>query len=137
MSANVEFADAEPNGIASMIGGLIQANLANHPARESLLKTAVVGILAEDAHVALTLRLSPGKVVVSNGLAPRTDVIVRTDSETLTELSSAPLRLGFPDAFTRAGRAVTRKLFSGSLRVQGLIRHTGIVSRLNRLLSVS
>lgn len=137
MSATVEFADAEPNGIASMIGGLIQANLANHPARESLLKPAVVGILAEDAHVALTLRLSPGKVVVSNGLAPRTDVIVRTDSDTLTELSSAPLRLGFPDAFTRAGRAVTGKLFSGSLRVQGLIRHARVVSRLNRLLSVT
>ena len=136
MTATVEFADGEPNGIAAMIGGLIEANLATHPERTSLLKPAVVGIVAEDAHVALTLRISPGKVTVSNGLAPRTDVTVRADSETLTELASTPLRLGFPDAFTRAGRAVTGKLFSGSLRVQGLLRHAGVVSRLNRLLSI-
>jgi hypothetical protein len=133
----VEFLDPEPNGIATMIGGLIQANLANQPERSALLKPAVVGIVAEDAHVALTLGISPERVTVRNGLAPRVDVLVRTDAQTLTEMSSTPLRLGFPDAFSKAGRAVTRKLFAGSLRVQGLIRHAGTVSRLNRLLSVS
>lgn len=137
MTATVEFLDDEPNGIASMIGGLIEANLENHPDRSRLLKPAVVGIVAEDAHVALTLDISPGRVTVANGLPPRANVIVRADSETLTELSSAPLRLGFPDAFSRAGRAVTGKLFSGGLRVQGLLRHAGMVSRLNRLLSVT
>ncbi len=137
VTAKVEFVDEEPNGIASMIGGLIEANLQNHPERSSLLKPAVVGIVAEDAHVALTLRMSPGKVTVANGLAPRTDVVVRADSATLTELSSTPLRLGFPDAFSRGGRAVTGKLFKGSLQVQGLIRHAGAVSRLNRLLSIA
>jgi hypothetical protein len=137
VTARVEFADDEPNGIASMIGGLIEANLENHPERSSLLKSAVVGIVAEDAHVALTLVISPNSVSVANGLPPSADVIVRADSETLTELSSAPLRLGFPDAFSRDGRAVTRKLFSGTLRVQGLLRHAGVVSRLNRLLSVT
>jgi hypothetical protein len=136
-SAKVEFADEEPNGIAAMIGGLIQANLENHPERSSLLKPAVIGIVAEDAHVSLTLRLEPGKVTVHNGLPSTTDVLVRADSETLTELSSAPLRLGFPDAFSRSGRAVTGKLFSGTLRVQGLVRHMGTVSRLNKLLSVA
>jgi hypothetical protein len=136
VTATVEFVDQEPNGIASMIGGLIQANLQSHPERSKLLKPATVGIVAEDAHVSLTLRISPGRVQVANGLAPRVDVMVRSDSETLTELSSAPLRMGFPDAFSRAGRAVTGKLFSGALTVRGLIRHAGTVSRLNRLLSV-
>lgn len=136
MTPTVEFLDQEPNGIAAMLGGLIQANLADHPERSALLKPAVVGIVAEDAHVALTLGISPEGVTVRNGLAPRVDVLVRSDAQTLTEMSSTPLRLGFPDAFSAAGRAVTRKLFSGSLRVQGLIRHAGTVSRLNRLLSV-
>ncbi len=136
MTPTVEFLDGEPNGIAAMIGGLIQANLAIHPERSSLLKPALVGIVAEDAHVAVTLAISPGRVTVANGLAPRTQVTVRTDSETLTELTAAPLRLGFPDAFSGAGRAVTRKLLSRTLRVQGLPRHAAAVSRLNRLLSV-
>lgn len=137
MTPTVEFLDQEPNGIAAMIGGLIQANLVNHPDRSALLKPAVVGIVAEDAHVALTLGISPERVTVRNGLAPRVDVLVRSDAETLTEMSSTPLRLGFPDAFSKAGRAVTRKLFSGTLRVQGLILHMATVSRLNRLLSVT
>jgi hypothetical protein len=135
-TAKVEFVDEEPNGIAAMIGGLIEANLQSHPERSKLLKPAVVGIVAEDAHVSLTLRITPGHVQVANGLPPSADVVVRSDSETLTELSSAPLRMGFPDAFTSAGRAVTGKLFSGTLTVRGLIRHAGAVSRLNRLLSV-
>ena len=137
MRPTVEFLDQEPNGIATMIGGLIQANLVNHPDRSALLKPAVVGIVAEDAHVALTLGISPTRVTVRNGLAPHVDVLVRSDSETLTEMSSTPLRLGFPDAFSKAGRAVTKKLFSGTLSVRGLILHVGTVSRLNRLLSVS
>lgn len=137
MTPTVEFLDREPNGIAAMIGGLIQANLAEHPERAELLKPAVVGIVAEDAHVALTLGISPERVTVRNGLAPHVDVLVRADAETLTEMSSTPLRLGFPDALSKAGRALTRKLFSGTIRVQGLILRAGTVSRLNRLLSVS
>jgi hypothetical protein len=137
VTAGVKFLDEKPNGIASMIGGLIEANLVSHPERASLLKPATIGIVAEDAHVALTLQIEPELVTVRNGLAPRVDVMVRSDSETLTELSSTPLRLGLPDALTKGGRAVTKKLFSGTLQVQGLLRHTGMVSRLNRLLSVA
>jgi hypothetical protein len=136
VTARVEYADEEPNGLAAMIGGLIEGNLSSHPERARLLRPAVVGILAADAGVGITLRISPGRVVVANGMVGRPDVLVRTDSGTLTELSSAPLRFGFPDAMTGDGRAINRKLAKGELQVKGLIRHPGIVSRLNRLLSV-
>ena len=132
----VEFADAEPNGLATMIGGLLEANLTAHPERSELVGPAVVGVLAQDAHVAITLDMSPERIVVRNGLAPRTDVTVRTDSITLTELSTTPLRLGFPDAMRAEGRKITRKLMSGDLAVRGLVRHPVVVSRLNRLLAV-
>jgi hypothetical protein len=38
---------------------------------------------------------------------------------------------------TAEGRAVTRKLLTGDLKVRGLMSHPGVVSRLNRLLSVA
>jgi hypothetical protein len=136
VTARVVYADEEPNGLAAMIGGLIEGNLANHPERERLLRPAVIGILADDAGVGITVRISPGRVEMANGVTGRPDVIVRTDSGTLTELSSAPLRFGFPDATTADGRAITRKLAKGELKVRGLTRHPGTVSRLNRLLSV-
>jgi hypothetical protein len=134
--ATVEYIDAEPNGLAAMIGGLIEANLAQHPEREALLRPALVGIEAADADVALTLRLAPGRVHVANGIVGRPQVVVRADSETLTDLTSVPLRLGFPDALTSEGRVVTAKLLRGTLKVKGLLSRPGVVSRLNRLLSV-
>jgi hypothetical protein len=39
-------------------------------------------------------------------------------------------------AMTGEGRAIIRKLTKGELKVKGLSRHPGAVSRLNRLLSV-
>jgi hypothetical protein len=136
VTARVEYEDEEPNGIARLIGGLIEGNLQDHPERERLLRPAAVGIVADDAGVGITLRITPGLVVVANGVVGNPDVLVRTDSITLTELASAPLRFGFPDAMRVEGRAITRKLTNGKLKVKGLSSHPGIVSRLNRLLSV-
>jgi hypothetical protein len=132
----VGYSDEEPNGLAAMIGGLIEANLETHPERASLLRPALVGILASDAEVACTLRIGSGRVEVRNGLAGRPEVLVRADTETLTELTTAPLRMGFPDAMTAEGRAVSRKLITGDLKVKGLFTHPRVLARLNRLLSV-
>jgi hypothetical protein len=137
VTASVEYSDEEPNGLAAMIGGLIEANLQANPERSSLLRGAVVGIIATDAEVACTVRMVPGRVTVTNGLSGRPTVEVHADTETLTELTIAPLRAGFPDAMTAEGRAVTRKLLTGDLKVRGLMSHPGVVSRLNRLLSVT
>lgn len=134
----VDYTDAEPNGLATMIGGLIEANVAADPSRARLLgPPAVVGIEAPDAEVACTVRLSPARVAVANGLLGHPAVVVRADTGTLIELTTVPLRLGFPDALTSGGRAVTGKLVRRDLRVRGLVRHPGVVSRLNRLLSVA
>ena len=136
MTARVDYVDEEPNGLATMIGGLIEGNLKDHPERERQLRPAVVGIVADDAGVGITLRIAPGRVVMVNGVVGDPVVLVRGDSATLTELSTVPLRFGFPDALTADGRAVTRKLRNGELKVKGLSKHPGVVSRLNRLLSV-
>jgi hypothetical protein len=135
--SQVEFVAADPSGLATLIGGLIEANLAAHPERSSLLRPAVVGLVAVDAGVAITLRIAPRGVTVVDGLGGRPQIVIEADSDTLTELSSVPLRLGFPDPTTAEGRAVAGKLIRGELKVRGLARHPGIVSRLNRLLSVA
>jgi hypothetical protein len=137
VTATVVYPDAEPNGLASMLGGLIEGNLATHPEREELLaKPATFGIVARDIDVTVSIRLQPGKVTVRNGLVGRPDIKVDTDSETLVGLSSVPLKFGLPDAMTKEGREVNRKLLKKQLRVKGLVRHPGKLARLNKLLSV-
>jgi hypothetical protein len=135
---NVRYLDEEPNGLAAMIGGLIQANLEQHPERLALLsKQASFGITAPDAGVSITILLGPGGVQVTNGLRGKPDVLVRADSDTLVGLSGVPLRFGQPDAMTKEGRAVLRKLFDGRLKVTGLLTRSGKLGRLNKLLSVA
>ena len=138
MSARVEYADAEPNGLAEMLGGLIQANLEQHPERETLLKPAVIAIKAPDAEVSVTIAIQPGKVTVHNGrpkMRPQLDVT--SDSTTLIELSSVPLRFGLPDSMTKVGREINAKLLKGQIKVKGMFAHLGALARFNKLLSVA
>jgi hypothetical protein len=135
--ATVTYTDEEPNGLATMLGGLIESNLQAHPERERLLKPAVVTVTAPDAEVAVTLQISPGRVGVSNGVKGRPDLMVQADSDTLMELSSVPLRFGLPDNMTKEGRAVTGKLMKGKIKVKGMGRSPGKLARLNKLLSVN
>ena len=135
----MEYADAEPNGLAEMLGGLIQANLEQHPERAALLrKPAVIAINAPDADVSVTITVLPSTVRIVNGRPTRKPQLdVTADSTTLIELSSVPLRFGLPDSMTREGREVNQKLFTGKLKVKGMTAHLGALARFNKLLSVA
>ena len=136
MTPEVVLTDAEPNGLARMLAGLLEANLARRPERAALLRAAVVEVDAADAGVAVTVRLDGGRVRVSSGAAgPRPDVRVRASGHDLLALSAAPLRFGFPDPFRREGLAVLGRIASGKVRVSGMVRHPMVLSRFSRLLS--
>jgi hypothetical protein len=133
----VQYVDPEPNGLAAMLGGLIEANLTAHPERRPLLqKRAIFAIVAPDVHVAVSIRLYRGTVTVRNGVVGRPDVTIRANSDDLVGLSAVPLRFGLPDVKTKEGRAVNRKLLKRELKVKGMLRHPVKLARLNRLLSV-
>jgi hypothetical protein len=134
----VSFVDEEPNGLATMLGGLIEANLHRHPGRRALLKPAVVGLTARDARVGVTLTFAFGSVAVANGASANgwAHLRVETDSASLIELSATPLRLGLPDPFSKQGRDLIRKLFGREIRIEGMLRHPVRLVRLNKLLSV-
>jgi len=134
----VKYLDAEPGGLALMLGGLIEGNLVAHSERESLLAgRATYSIRATDVGVEVSIRLSPGSVLVRNAVVSHSDILVETDSDTLMSLSSVPLKFGLPDVMTKEGREVNRKLLRKQLKVKGLLRHPGKLARLNKLLSVT
>ena len=134
----VRFADAEPNGLADLVGRLIGANLEADPARRALLSPSVVELSASDADIKATVRLTGNAVEVSNGRAnPAAHLRVRADAFDLVEFAAAPLRLGFPDVFDTKGRAALAGVLRGHVRVSGMLRHPVRLSRFNRLLSVA
>jgi hypothetical protein len=134
----VRFADAEPNGLADLVGRLIGANLDGDPARRALLRPSVVELSASDADIFATIRLTGDAVEVSNGRAnPTAHLRVRADAFDLVEFAAAPLRLGLPDVFDAKGRAALARVLRGHVQVSGMLRHPVRLSRFNRLLSVA
>ncbi len=133
----VRFADAEPNGLADLVGRLIETNLEVDPARRGLLRDTVVELSASDAAITATIRLSTDDVAVSNGSAAgRPHLRLAADAYDLVELAGAPLRFGLPDVLHADGRSVLRRIATRHVRVSGMFRHPIRLSRFTRLLSV-
>jgi hypothetical protein len=134
----VAYLDREPNGLAAMLGGLIQSNLATHRDRIRYLgRIATFSIFAPDAEVGASIRLSPDRVAVRNGVVKRAHVHIEADSGMLLGLTAVPLRFGLPDPTRKEGRAVLRDVIRRRIRIRGLLAHPGKLARLDRLLSVS
>jgi hypothetical protein len=133
----VTFADVEPNGLADLVGRLIETNLEADPGRRSLLRDTVVRLRASDAATEATVALSSDGVAVSNGpVGRRPHLLIDAEAYDLNELAGAPLRFGFPDAVHAKGRAVLRRIATRHVRVSGMVRHPIRLSRFTRLLSV-
>ena len=135
--STVGFADAEPNGLAATLGGLIEQNLERDPGRRRFLQPAVVVLAATDADVRVTARITSAGVELANGGDPRADLEVAADARWLLDLAAVPLRLGLPDPLTPRGREVVRAVVRRRLRVRGLARHPVRLMRLQRLLSAT
>ncbi|HET9250184.1 MAG TPA: hypothetical protein VFP13_09655 [Actinomycetota bacterium] len=134
----VRFADAEPNGLADLVGRLIDANLQAEPGRRELLADTVVRLKASDAAIEATVTLSVDGVSVANGppAGRRPHLVLSADAYDLIELAGAPLRFGFPDLFDARGRSVLGRIANRHVRVSGMLRHPVRLSRFTRLLSV-
>lgn len=133
----VRYAEEEPNGLAAMVGGLIEANLSDHPRRVRLLRPVVADLVAIDADVGARLEIERDHVRVTDIAGDRAHLRITADAITLVELAGVPLRLGLPDPFHPQGRAVIRKIVSREIEIEGLLRHPVALSRLTRLLSVA
>ena len=127
----------EPSGLASMVAELIEQNLARDPGRLRLFRSSVAVLDAPDAEVTVFLRIDPEGVRVGDGDVPDAHVRISSDSGRLLDLTTAPLRLGLPDALTPEGRAIVRDLLARRLRIRGLLRHPLRLARLTKLLSVA
>ena len=105
----VTFVDAEPSGLAEMLGGLIEQNLAADPSRRTLLHPSVVSIDADDAGVDITLRIDRDAIVVAEGSDPAAQVRIHADSGRLLSVVATPLRCGPARSLRSRGAIADRR----------------------------
>jgi hypothetical protein len=102
----------EPSAFASMLGGLIDANVRSNAAKEQDFDSLVarVGIWVTDIDEGVTLDFKGGKLTVHNGLKPRSTITIRTDAETVMSLSNLKIGfLGLPVYYDEVGRESRRE----------------------------
>ena len=135
----VEYADQAPSAFASMLGGLIEANVKSRPEKEIDFDTLVarVGIWVTDISEGVTLDFKGGRLVVHNGLKPRRTITIRADAETVMSLSNLKIGpLGLPIYVDEVGRGIALKLVRGSLKIDGLLPNVFTLNAVTRVFSV-
>jgi SCP-2 sterol transfer family protein len=135
----VSYADADPSAFASMLGGLIEANVENSPAKKKDFESlgARVGIFVTDIDEGVTLDFRNGSLVVHNGLQPKRDLTIRAEAGTVMDLSNLKIGLfGMPVYHDHVGRGVAGKLLRGKLRIDGLLGNLATLNTVTRIFSV-
>ncbi|HEX9100427.1 MAG TPA: hypothetical protein VF956_13145 [Candidatus Dormibacteraeota bacterium] len=135
----VDYADEEPSAFASMLGGLIAANVRGRPEKERDFESlkARVGIWVTDIDEGVTLEFKGGKLVVHNGLKARRTLTIRTDADTVMSLSNLKIGLlGLPVYYDSVGRGVALSLLTGKLKIDGLLSNVMTLNTVTRIFSV-
>ena len=135
----VEYADDEPSAFASMLGGLIEANVEGRPEKQGDFERLVakVGIWVTDINEGVTLDFKGGNLIVHTGLKPRRTITIRTDAETVMNLSNLKIGLlGLPVYYDEVGRGIAFKLLQGKLRIDGLLPNIATLNSVTRIFSV-
>lgn len=136
---------AENNAFAAMLADLVRQNLDSkpHKKRDFDRLSGTVALVADDADVALTLEFKGGELVLHDGIKNVPDVTVRGTSDAIMALSNVPLTrpLALPVPTDRPSFEVMREMIratrTGELRIFGLFRHFGMMSKLTRVMSVN
>ena len=136
----VAYSDQEPSAFASMLGGLIEANIRSNPAKLEDFDRLVarVGIFVTDIEEGVTLDFKGGRLLVHNGLEATRTITIRAEAETVMSLSNLRIGpLGMPIYFDEVGRGVALKLLKGRLKIDGLIPNVMTVNAVTRVFSVT
>jgi len=135
----VDYADIEPSAFASMLGGLIEANVKSRPERQRDFDGLVarVGVWVSDIDEGVTLDFKGGSMTVHNGLRPRRAITIRAEADTVMNLSNLKIGLlGLPVYYDSVGRGVAWKLLQGKLRIEGLLGNIATLNTVTRIFSV-
>lgn len=132
---------AEDNGLASMLAGLVEQNLADHPLKRRAFERMKgrVAIVVEDAGVAMTLEFDRGSLRVHDGIAGIPDVTVRADADDVMNMNLVELepRFGLPDPRGKVFQQISKATREGRVRIYGMLLHIPLMLRLQTIMSVA
>lgn len=121
-----------------ILAELLESNLEQNPHKMATFNRifGVVAIDLKDIEATVTLIFSGGRVRIEQGIVGKPDIVIRTDSEKVIGLNSITIKFGLPYYFDEAGMTVIKQLLSGELKIEGMLLHPIILTRLTKIMSV-
>ncbi len=121
-----------------ILAELLESNLEQKPHKLRTFNKiyGVVAIDLKDIEAIVTLIFSGGRVRIEQGIIGKPDIIIKTDSDKVIGLNSITIKFGLPYYFDEAGMTVIRQILSGELKIEGMLLHPVILTRLTKIMSV-
>jgi hypothetical protein len=131
----------DANGVASIVGVLIEQNIENFPNRIKIARRIPrpVTVFTTDTDAACTVVFGTNEAVVYNDVLGRPSVTVIATVDQILDVSQLEMRAGglLPVGFfTKRGMSVLGNILSHKLVVKGLLTHTLTSLRFIALVSV-
>ncbi|MBU2647783.1 hypothetical protein KKI24_23950, partial [bacterium] len=94
------------------------------------------GLTVTDADVMMTLEFADGLLTLHPGIKKQVGVLIESETDIVMAMSNLQIKGGMPYYFDETGRDVLKAIFSGRMKVIGMLAHFPSMIRLSRLLSV-
>jgi hypothetical protein len=123
---------------SNIVQELIAGNVEKSEAKQAIYKKmkGVVAIDLPDIEAAVTLIFAQGSMTIEPGITKNTAIIIKTSVDFVTDLNVINIRWGLPYYFDEAGRKVLGLIFSGKIKIKGLLTHPVLLTRLTIIMSV-
>ena len=138
MVENVVDNRAEEVPFSYVIADLLTGNLQQKPGKMTTFNNMFgeVALNLPDIEAAVTLIFAGGRVRIEPGILGKPDLIINSSSENIISLNAINIKFGLPYYFDEAGLNVLKQLWSGDLRIQGLLTHPLLLTRFTKIMSV-
>ncbi|MHB8137878.1 MAG: hypothetical protein ACYDGO_05755 [Smithellaceae bacterium] len=129
---------AEDVPFSFMVQDLLTGNIEKSESKYSNYKkmNGIAAIDLPDIETAISLHFNRGSLTIESGISPDAAVIVRTSSDKVMDLNALNIRWGLPYYFDEAGRKVLAMIFSGKIKIKGLLTHPILLTRFTIIMSV-
>jgi hypothetical protein len=123
---------------SSIVQELLTGNIEKSEAKYAVYKKmrGIAAIDLPDIEAEISLHFCRGKLTIEPGVSQEAVIIIRTSAEKVMDLNLLTIRWGMPYYFDEAGRRVLGLLFSGKIKIKGLLSHLVFLTRLTIIMSV-
>lgn len=130
--------NAQDVPFSCIVQDLLTGNIEKSEAKYATYKkmNGIAAIDLPDIEAAISLHFNRGSLIIESGVSPDAAVIVRTSSDNVMDLNALNIRWGLPYYFDDAGRKVLAMIFSGKIKIKGLLTHPILLTRFTIIMSV-